>query len=82
MRIWNLKDARIYDGTPVEILQQMKVVETSDLRQPLDEYIAHKAHDAGHHGDVTLEVTGDTVEERAASLLSAMEHAGLVRRIA
>lgn len=82
MRIWNYKDARVYDGTPVEILAQMKLVETAELRSSLDDYIEAKRHDAQHHWNVELKVTGDDLETRAASLLDAMVANGLAKRVA
>lgn len=81
MRLWNLRDARIYEGSPEEILRQMQRVEPGVARLSFGDYLAHRRDDAWHHFGVRLAMEGETDAERAASLVEALIAADLVRRI-
>lgn len=80
MRIWWIKNSRIYQGTPVEIVRQMQFQDTQQRSAPLGDYVTFLIQQASSK-DIELRVSGDTEEQRATRLIAAMLSAGLVRAV-
>ncbi len=78
MRIWWHRNARIYEGSPVEIVKQMQFQEMTHRDLSLNDYVDHLIHEAVHWG-FTLQASGDTPEARATSLVVSMLNQKLAR---
>ena len=77
-----LNDGAEHEGTPVEILEQMKAGTMFTEGKTVDEYIDFLVETAGKFQNVEATVTGTTTEERAASLLDGFLAAGLAEEVA
>lgn len=80
MRIWWHRNARVYEGSPVEIVRQMQMQDMGKRKASLGEYVDAMVHDAKHWG-FELTVTGETEEERATSLIASMLNTRLARPV-
>jgi hypothetical protein len=79
MRI-RLIDDRVFEGTPKQIVGQMRSLAFAEQSLPLIEYCNATAERAGGVHGVDIKLTGDTEEERAASLVDEMLRVGLATR--
>jgi len=77
-----LKDGRTLIGTPLQIVKQMRSLAFTDPEQTLGQYIDWVAENALRFDDIALNVTGETDEQRADSLVQEMLRAGLARSTA
>jgi hypothetical protein len=77
-----LNDGAEFDGTPVEILEQMKAGTMFTEAKSIDEYIDFLVDTVRKFQGKEVAVTGKTTEERAASLLDGFKAAGLAEEIA
>jgi hypothetical protein len=75
-----MRDGRVFQGTPLQIVKAMQDIAfgVGDFTVPA--YIAWVVDNAQRFEGVELAVTGETEDERAASLVEAMLSAGLVAR--
>ena len=80
MRI-RLNDGAEYEGTAVEVLEQMKSKSMFTDTKTLDEYIDFLVDTVRKFQGKEVAVTGKTTEERAASLLDGFVAAGLAEEI-
>lgn len=78
MRIWWHRNARIYEGSPVEIVRQMQLQDMARRHTSLGEFVDATVHEAEHWG-FQLTVHGETEEERATSLIASMLNTRLAR---
>ncbi len=81
MRIRIHADQRIYSGTPTEVVQQMHERAFAAQRITLSEYVDWAAGMARDMLGVHLEVSGDTAELKATSLVQAMLQNGLAHEL-
>lgn len=72
-----MRDGRVFEGTPVEIVRDMKFLAFGVDHLDLDGYITWVAANARKFEGVFLETEGPTTEERARRLVEAMLHMGL-----
>jgi hypothetical protein len=77
MKIKLVSDGRVLQGTPRQIVEAMRSLAFGHEGRPLGEYIDWAAGEAARLMEIDLEVEGETDDERCASLLEAMEEAGL-----
>lgn len=77
-----LNDGAEYEGSPVEILEQMKSKSMFTDANTVDEYIDFLVENARKFEGKSLAVAGTTTEERAASLVEALEAAGMAEEVA
>jgi len=80
MRIEIVADGRVFQGTPKQIVMQMKSVSPGLTHLSLGEYVERHVANIARAFGVTLTVAGQTGDERAASFLEQMVQAGYVRR--
>ncbi len=76
MRI-GMRDGRVFDGSPVEIVRAMQALAWGVEKIPLPEYIRWVAANALKFHEVEFSVQGATDEEMAASLIGEMIRTGL-----
>jgi hypothetical protein len=76
-----MRDERLFQGTPVQIVQAMKFIAFGVDHLSLIEYTDWVAANARKFEDVELKITGATDEERCASLVGEMIRTGLTRRV-
>jgi|GEM_PF-587675 len=74
-----MRDGRVFEGTPVEIVRDMKFIAFGVDHLDLDGYISWVAANAQKFEGVVLETEGPTTEERARRLVKAMLRVGLAR---
>jgi hypothetical protein len=79
MRIQVVGNGRVLAGTPKQIILQMKSVTPGGGHLTLREYVDHNVASIARGFGVSLEVTGETEEEIAASFLERMLEGGFVR---
>jgi hypothetical protein len=77
-----LNDGAEYEGTPVEILEQMKSKSMFTDAKTVDEYIDFLVENARKFEGKSLAVAGATTSERAASLVEALLAAGMAEEVA
>jgi hypothetical protein len=77
-----LNDGAEYEGTPVEILEQMKSKSMFTDAKTVDEYIDFLVENARKFEGKSLTVAGATTEERAASLVKDLKAAGMAEEVA
>lgn len=80
MRIRMTGDGRVFQGTPKQIVEAMQYIAFGQEHRTLGEYIDWAVGQLERLQSITLEVRGDTDEEKAASLVEAMLDAGLAVR--
>ena len=77
MRRVVLQDGRVFEGTPLQIVTQMKRIAFFVEEMDLAAYIDWVARNVGDLHGTVIDVRGETVEERAASLLDALIAQGM-----
>jgi hypothetical protein len=72
-----MRDGRVFEGTPLEIVRDMKFIAFGVDHLDLDGYITWVADNAQKFEGVVLETEGPVIEERARRLVEAMLRTGL-----
>jgi len=72
-----MRDGRVFEGTPVEIVRDMKFIAFGVDHLDLDGYITWVADNARKFENVKLSTEGATTEERARRLVEGMLRTGL-----
>jgi hypothetical protein len=80
MRVKLRNEARIFEGTATQIVLQMQGTAIFEERLTLDAYLSSCAESAGRMG-LDVNVTGDTTDERCASLLDQMLATGFAEKL-
>jgi hypothetical protein len=73
------QDGRVFDGTALQIVQKMKSMAFNGTGT-LGEYIDWVIDNTQRFNDIALNVTGETDEDRANSLIAEMLRVGLAKR--
>lgn len=73
-------DGRVFDGTKIQIIQQMQSLSFGPPNETLGEYISRSITNAQELFGVGLSVKGDTDDERAESLFDELLRAELLVR--
>jgi hypothetical protein len=81
MRIRMLNDGRVFQGTPKQIVEAMQYIAFGQENRTLGEYIDWLVDQVERLESTSLNVEGDTDEEKAASLVQAMVGSGLAERL-
>ncbi len=81
MRIRMLNDGRVFQGTPKQIVEAMQYIAFGQENRTLGEYIDWLVDQVERLESTSLNVEGDTDEEKAASLVQAMLGSGLAERL-
>lgn len=76
-----MRDERVFQGTAVQIVQAMKSIAFGVDDFTLSQYIDWVARNAAKFEDVELKITGETDDEKAASLVAEMIRTGLTRKM-
>ena len=71
MRIVWIRNGRTYEGTPVEIVQEIQRQDVQRRGLPLGAFVDYLLHEAKHWG-FELTAVGDSDEERATTLVASM----------
>lgn len=80
MRI-RMEDGRELEGTAIQIVQQMQSIAFGRERDSLSQYIDWVRRQTSDYMGVALDITGETDEERASSLVDQLLRARLAARI-
>ena len=80
MRVKLRNEGRIFDGTATQIVQQMQQTAIFAAHLSLDEYVTWCVQNAGQMG-LGVKVTGDSTDERCASLLDQMLATGFAEKL-
>ena len=75
-----MRDGRVFRGTAVQIVKAMQDIAFGVEQFTLPEYIDWVVQNAAKFEEVVLKVTGETDEEKAASLVAEMIRKGLTRK--
>jgi hypothetical protein len=81
MQIEIVGDGHIFTGTPKQILAQMQSLAFAAQHLSLGEYIDWNVANIERGFSVKLNVTGDSVEERAQAFLGEMIEKGMARTL-
>lgn len=81
MRIRMLNDGRVFQGTPKQIVEAMQYIAFGQENRTLGEYIDWLVDQVERLESTSLNVEGDTDEEKAASLVQAMVGSGLAEKV-
>jgi len=81
MRIRMLNDGRVFQGTPKQIVEAMQYIAFGQENRTLGEYIDWLVDQVERLESTSLNVEGDTDEEKAASLVQAMVASGLAEKV-
>jgi len=81
MRIRMLNDGRVFQGTPKQIVEAMQYIAFGQENRTLGEYIDWLVDQVERLESTSLNVEGDTDEEKAASLVQAMLGSGLAEKV-
>ena len=73
-------EGRIFSGTATQVVQQMQRTAIFAAHLTLAEYVDWCVQNAGQMG-LGVKVTGETVDERCASLLEEMFATGFAERL-
>jgi hypothetical protein len=76
-----MADDRVFQGTPLQIVQAMQAISFGGEGLTVREYIHSVVESAQRFEGFALAVTGDTDGELAASLIEQMFRAGLAQRV-
>ena len=76
-----MRDGRVFRGTAVQIVKAIQDIAFGDEDFTVPKYIDWVAQNAAKFEEVELNITGETDEEKAASLVAEMIRTGLTRRI-
>ena len=78
-----LIDETIYEGSAVEILDQLRALTFDPQEFPsTDAYIRYLQDSIRRMADISCELPAGSVEQRAAALLEMLEHIGALERLA
>ena len=80
MRVRLRNEERIFQGTPTQIVQQMQRTAIFAAHLSLDEYVGWCVQNGGQLG-LDVEVTGESTDERCASLLDQMIVTGFAEKL-
>ena len=80
MRVRLRDEGRIFEGTATQVVQQMQRTAIFAAHLGLGEYVDWCVQNAGQMG-LGVKVTGDTTDERCASLLDEMIATGFAERL-
>jgi len=72
-----MRDGRVFEGTPLEIVRDMKFIAFGVDHLDLDGYISWVAENARKFEGAELSTEGATTKERARRLVEAMLRTGL-----
>ncbi|MCP3104235.1 hypothetical protein LZ198_35770 [Myxococcus sp. K15C18031901] len=75
-----IRDERVFQGTPVQIVRAMQDIAFGVERLSLSEYIDWVVANALRIESIALRVQGTTDEEKAASLVDEMLREGMATR--
>ncbi|WP_323383250.1 hypothetical protein [Myxococcus dinghuensis] len=75
-----MRDERVFQGTPVQIVRAMQDIAFGVERLSLSEYIDWVVANALRIESIALRVQGTTDEEKAASLVDEMLREGMATR--
>lgn len=81
MRIRIKDEERVMQGTATQIVQAMRSLAFGREEQPLGEYITWVAEQLSRMMGVSLEVTGNTDDERARSLVDELLRTGFAEEV-
>ena len=81
MRIRMMSDGRVFQGTPKQIVEAMQYIAFGQENRTLGEYIDWLVDQVERLESTSLNVEGDTDEEKAASLVQAMLGSGLAEKM-
>jgi hypothetical protein len=81
MRIEVVGDGHVFDGTPKQILMQMKSLAFGAEHMTLREYIEGNVANIKRGFGIEFKLTGETDEELAASFLQQMQDGGHARHV-
>lgn len=81
MRIRIKDEERVMQGTPTQIVQAMRSLAFGREEQPLGEYIAWVAEQMSRMMGVSLDVRGDTDDEKARSLIAELLRTGFAEEV-
>ncbi len=81
MRIRMLRDGRVFQGTPKQIVEAMQYIAFGQENRTLGEYIDWLVDQVQRLESIDLKVEGETDEDKAASLVQAMMGAGLAEKM-
>jgi len=76
MRIQLRDEKRVFQGTATEVVQQMQVTAIFAAHLSLPDYIDWCVGNAKRLLELDVKVTGDSVEERCASLIAELVRTG------
>ncbi|RYZ17558.1 MAG: hypothetical protein EOO70_01580 [Myxococcaceae bacterium] len=76
-----MRDGRVFEGTSVDVVRAMQGLAFGVEHLTLGQYVAWVASNARTFERVELQVTGDSDEEQATSLVEEMIRARLARRV-
>ncbi len=80
MRIEVVGDGHVFQGTPQQILMQMKSLAFGAEHMSMREYIEGNVANIARGFGITFKLTGETDEELAESFLQQMLDGGYARR--
>jgi hypothetical protein len=75
-----MRDGRVFQGTPKQIVQGMQDIAFSARDLKFSDYIDWVVQNALRFDEAELRVQGDSDDERASSLVSEMIRTGLARK--
>ena len=81
MRIRMLRDGRVFQGTPKQIVEAMQYIAFGQENRTLGEYIDWLVDQVQRLELIDLKVEGKTDEDKAASLVQAMMGSGLAEKM-
>ena len=81
MKIRINADGRVLQGTPKQIVEAMQSIAFGQEDRNLGEYIDWVVDQVQRMESIELEVSGETDEEKAASLVQVMIGAGLAEKM-
>ena len=81
MRIRMLRDGRVFQGTPKQIVEAMQYIAFGQENRTLGEYIDWLVDQVQRLESIDLKVEGKTDEDKAASLVQAMMGSGLAEKM-
>jgi len=76
-----LRDGRVFQGTPKQIVEAMQYIAFGQENRTLGEYIDWLVDQVQRLESIDLKVEGETDEDKAASLVQAMMGAGLAEKM-
>jgi hypothetical protein len=76
-----LRDGRVFQGTPKQIVEAMQYIAFGQENRTLGEYIDWLVDQVQRLESIDLKVEGDTDEDKAASLVQAMMGSGLAEKM-